>query len=157
MTELVLTKTPTGALVPADGPSAEFIQKLKIGAGLRGEFKRQRNIRFHRKMFALFNFAFDMWGAPELEYKGHPVAKSLDRFRRDLTILAGHYEAVTNLRGEVRLEAKSLSFSNMDEAEFETVYSSILKVVWERVLRAHGYGSAAEVDRIVEELLRFEA
>ncbi len=157
MSELVLTKTPTGALVPADAPSAEFIQRLKIGSSLRGEFKRQRNPKFHRKAFALFQLAFDVWDAPVLEYRGQPVAKNFDRFRRDLTILAGHYEAATNLRGEVRLEAKSLSFGSMDDNEFGKVYASILSVVWERVLKAHGYKSAAAVDEIVERLLGFEA
>lgn len=157
MTELVLTRTPSGSLAPADGPSAEFIGKLKIGAGLRGEFKRQRNPKFHRKAFALFNLAFDLWDAPELEYKGQPVAKNFDRFRRDLTILAGHYEAATNLRGEVRLEAKSLSFGSMGEEEFAQVYAGILAVVWDRVLRSKGFSSSADVDRVVEELLRFEA
>lgn len=157
MTELVLTRTPSGALAPADGPSAEFVGKLKIGAGLRGEFKRQRNPRFHRKAMALLTLAFDAWDTPALEYKGQPVAKDFDRFRKDLTIIAGHYEAVTNLRGEVRLEAKSLSFANMGEDEFSMVYAAILAVVWDRVLKAKGYKSASEVDRIVEELLRFES
>lgn len=156
MTDLVLQKTPSGALAPADGPSAEFIQRLKVGAGLRGEFKRQRNPKFHRKAFALFQLAFDVWDAPSLEYRGQPVAKNLDRFRRDLTILAGHYEAVTNLRGEVRLEAKSISFASMGEDEFEQVYRSILTVVWEKVLRDKGYSSAEAVDHVVAELLRFE-
>ncbi len=157
MTELVLTRTPAGALAPADAPSAEYIQKLKAGAGIRGEFKRQRNPRFHRKAFALFNLAFDVWDAPALEYKGQPVAKDFDQFRKDLTILAGHYEAVTNLKGEVRLIAKSLNFSNMGEDEFGTVYAAILAVVWERILKAKGYKSAASVDDIVERLLGFES
>lgn len=156
MTELLLRRTPSGALAPADGPSAEFIQRLKIGAGLRGEFKRQRNPRFHRKVFALFQLAFDLWEAPALEYRGQPVAKSFDRFRKDLTILAGHYEAVTTLRGEVRLEPKRLNFANMGEEEFEAVFRGVLGVVWERVLKDRGYSSTDEVDRVVEELLRFE-
>jgi hypothetical protein len=157
MTDLVLTKTPAGSLAPADGPSAEYIQKMKIGAGVRGEFKRQRNPRFHRKAFALFAFAYDLWDAPQLEYKGQPVAKNFDRFRRDLTIIAGHYEAATNLRGEVRLEAKSLSFGSMGEEEFGQVYKSILDVVFDRVLKSKGYTSAHEVDRIVDELARFDS
>jgi hypothetical protein len=156
MTELVLTRTPSGALVPADAPSAEFVQKLKVGSGLKGEFKRQRNPRFHRKVMALFQLAYDIWDAPVLEYRGQPVAKEFNRFRKDLTILAGHYEAATNLRGEVRLEAKSLSFGAMDDEEFAKVYASILNVVWERVLKAHGYATAAQVDDVVERLLRFE-
>ena len=157
MSELVLTKTPAGALAPADAPSAEYVQRMKIGAGIHGSFKRQRNPRFHRKAFALFAFAYDLWDAPELEYKGQPVAKNFDRFRRDLTILAGHYDAVTNLRGEVRLEAKSLSFGSMGEEEFGQVYASVLNVAFERVLKAKGYGSADEVDRIVDELARFDS
>lgn len=156
MTELVLQKTPSGALAPADAATADFVARLKLGAGLKGDFKRQRNVRFHRKAMALFTIAFDLWDAPQLEYRGQPVAKSFNRFRKDLTILAGHYEAVTNLRGEVRLEAKSLSFSNMDDTEFETVYRDVLNVAWDRVLKGRGYLSAADVDRAVEELLRFE-
>jgi len=157
MTVITLTRTPSGALAAADEETREFVARLKMGAGLRGDFKRQRNPRFHRKAFALFKFAFDLWDAPALEYKGQPVAKDLDRFRKDITILAGHYESAVNLRGEVRLEAKSLSFSNMAEDEFEAVYRSILNVVWDRVLKSKGYGSAADVDRIVEELLRFDS
>jgi Protein of unknown function (DUF1367) len=156
MTELVLTKTPTGALVPADSTTTEFLAKLRVGAGLKGDFKRQRNPRFHRKAFALFKLAFDMWEAPELEYQGQPVAKDFDQFRKDLTILAGHYSATVNLRGEVRLRAKSLNFANMDDTEFERVYRSILDAVWTRVLASKGYSSAAVVDSIVEELLRFD-
>jgi Protein of unknown function (DUF1367) len=156
MSELVLMKTPAGAMVPADAPSLEFVQKLRIGGQVRGEFKRQRNPRFHRKVMALFKFAFDLWDAPVLEYKGQPVAKSFERFRKDLTVLAGHYEAVTNLRGEVRLEAKSLSFASMDEAEFGEVFKGILGVVWDRVLRSKGYESPERVEMLLEELLRFE-
>ena len=157
MTILTLTRTPSGALMAADEETREFIGKLKLGAGLRGDFKRQRNPRFHRKAFALLKFAFDLWDAPQLEYKGQPVAKNFDRFRRDITILAGHYESTINFRGEVRLEAKSLSFSNMSEDEFETVYRSILNVVWDRVLKSKGYESARQVDGVIDELLRFDS
>lgn len=156
MTELVLTKTPSGALAPADGPSADYVGKMKLGAGLRGEFKRARDILKHRRMWALFNFAFDMWDAPQLEYQGLPVAKQLDRFRKDVTILAGYFEAVTNLRGEVRLEAKSIAFANMAQDEFDTLYRAVLNVVWERILKAKGYADPAAVDAIVDQLLRFE-
>lgn len=156
MAELMLMKTPTGALVPADAAAAEFIQKLKTGQGLKGEFKRQRNPRFHRKVFSLFKFAFDLWDAPELEYKGQKVAKNLDQFRKDLTILAGYYNAHVNLKGEVRVTAKSLSFANMGEDEFGEVFKSLLEVVWRHVLCAKGYDSPERVEAIVEELLRYE-
>jgi hypothetical protein len=70
--------------------------------------------------------------------------------------IAGFFDAVTNLRGEVRLEAKSLAFHNMGEEEFERVYKAVLGVVWDRILRSKGYESPEKVDAIVQELLRFE-
>lgn len=156
MTELALTKTSSGALIPADQETAEFIAKLKLGAGLRGDFKRMRNPRFHRKGMALFRLAFDAWDAPKLEYKGQQVAKSFERFRHDLTILAGHYTSTVNLRGEVRLEAKSLSFGSMDDTEFEAVYKDVLTVIWERILAGKGYVSPEAVDNVVEKLSGFD-
>ncbi|MCG9105271.1 DUF1367 family protein [Laribacter hongkongensis] len=156
MSELVLMKTPAGSLVPCDPVTAEYIARLKTGHGIKATCKKARNPKFHRKVFSLFNLAFDAWEAPELEYRGKPVAKSFNRFRKDLTILAGHYEAVTNIRGETRLEAKSLSFSSMEEDEFQSVYRDILNAVWQRVLKSVGYETPEQVDRIVEELLRYD-
>lgn len=156
MTELVLTRLPTGALAPADGPSADYIGRMKLGAAVRGKFVKARNITQHRRMWVLFTFAFDQWDAPELEYQGKAVAKNLDRFRRDLTILAGYYEAVTNLKGEVRLEAKSIAFDRMEQDEFDLLYRAILNLVWDRILKSKGYASPEAVEAILEELLRFD-
>lgn len=156
MTACFLQRTMNGTLAPADADTAAYLSTLRLGQGLHGEFKRARDLTKHRRMFALFNFAFDMWDAPSIEFKGEPVAKNLDRFRKDVTILAGYYTAVTNLRGEVRLEAKSLAFHNMSQDEFDATYKAVLGVVWERILRAKGFKNEAEVDAAVQELLRFD-
>lgn len=150
------TKTTSGSLAPADSETVAYLATLKFGQGVRAEVKRARDIQKHRRMFALFNFAFDLWDTPQLEYEGQQVAKNFDRFRKDVTILAGFYDAVTNLRGEVRLEAKSLAFHNMGEEEFQKAYKAVLGVVWDRILKAKGYSSPEKVDEIVQELLRFE-
>jgi hypothetical protein len=155
--DMVLVKTPNGALAPADGEARAMIEKLKAGQGVRATLRRARNVRFHRKAFALFKLAFDTWKpVTPLEYQGLPVAKDFDRFRKDMTILAGFYKAVYNARGEVRLEAESLSFASMDEERFEQVYRAVLAVVWNRVLRAAGYASEEDVERVVNELMEFE-
>jgi hypothetical protein len=146
----------SGTLAPADTETSAFIAKLKFGQGVTADVKRARNILFHRKMFALFKLAYELWDAPKLEYKGQQVAKNFDRFRKDVTVLAGFYEAVTNFRGEVRLEAKSLAFHAMGEAEFEDVYNAVLGVMWVRILKAVGYKTPEAVDVVVQELLRFE-
>ena len=156
MSEIVMVKTPSNQLAPIDQVGVDWLTKLKLGAGARVSIKKARNPAFHRKVFALFNFAFDNWDAPSLEYKGEPVAKEFDQFRKDITILAGHYEAVTNLKGEVRLKAKSLAFSEMDDEVFGKVYQSILGVVWRKVLAQRGYKSENDVERIMSQLMGFE-
>lgn len=157
MSDMVLVKTPNGALAPADEDARALLDKLKAGQGVRATIRRARNVRFHRKAFALFKLAFDVWEPVEpLEYKGVPVAKDFDRFRKDITIMAGFYKAVYNARGELRLEADSLSFASMDEDRFEQVFRAVLTVVWNRVLRNAGYESPDEVERVVNELMRFD-
>lgn len=63
-----------------------------------------------------------------------PVAKKRERFRKDLIILAGFYEPTVNIRSEVRLEAKSISFAVMDEIEFERLYNATVDVILRRIL-----------------------
>lgn len=156
--DIMLVKTPGGALAPVDAEAREMVDKLKLGQGIQASVRRARNVRFHRKGMALFRLAYDVWEPlTPLEYKGLPVAKDFERFRKDMTILAGFYKAVYNARGEVRLEAESLSFASMAEDRFEKVFRAVLNVVWNRVLRNAGYETEAEVERVVDELMRFDS
>ncbi|MFA5493299.1 MAG: DUF1367 family protein [Hydrogenophaga sp.] len=155
--DIMLVKTPGGALAPVDAEAREMVDKLKLGQGIQASVRRARNVRFHRKGMALFRLAYDVWEPlTPLEYKGLPVAKDFERFRKDMTILAGFYKAVYNARGEVRLEAESLRFSSMSEERFEEVFNAVLNVVWSRVLKAAGYASTEDVEEVIEELLRFD-
>lgn len=155
--DIMLVKTPAGALAPVDTEAREMIDGLKVGQAVRGTIRRARNPRFHRKAMALFRLAFDVWEPmTPLEYKGLPVAKDFERFRKDMVILAGFYKPVYNARGELRLEAESLSFASMDENRFQKVFSAVLNVVWSRVLRAAGYASEEDVESVIEDLLRFD-
>ena len=155
--DIMLVKTPGGALAPVDAEAREMVDKLKLGQGIQASVRRARNVRFHRKGMALFRLAYDVWEPlTPLEYKGLPVAKDFERFRKDMTILAGFYKPVYNVRGELRLEAESLSFSSMDDERFEQVFRAVLTVVWDRVLKAAGYASEEEVERVINELMRFD-
>ena len=154
--DIMLVKTPGGALAPVDAEAREMVDKLKLGQGIQASVRRARNVRFHRKGMALFRLAYDVWEPlTPLEYKGLPVAKDFERFRKDMTILAGFYKAVYNARGEVRLEAERLRFSSMSEERFEEVFNAVLNVVWSRVLKAAGYASVEDVEEVIEELMRF--
>lgn len=152
MTELVLIKTAGGMLAPLDPQGIEYVSKLKLGAGVTASVKKHNNPAFHRKLFALFNLAFEAWEPATQEYKGQVVAKNFDRFREDLTILAGYYEPTVNLRGEVRLVAKSLKFARMEQDEREKVYSAVIDVILAKLLTNY---TREDLDATVERVLQF--
>ncbi len=141
-------------LIPYDEAAAAFIKKMKVGELAHSDFKRVRNYKFHKKYFALVMFAFDQWEPQDgLTYQGQAVTKNKERFRKDVAILAGFFESTVNLKGEVRLEAKSISFAQMDEIEFEALYNATINVILSRVLTRYSRG---DLDEIVEKLLRFD-
>lgn len=152
MKELVLTKAAGGVLVPIDPQAAEFIAKMKTGAAVRATVKLQRNPKFHRKYFALLNLAFDAWEPAENTYKGHVVGKNFDQFRNDIICLAGFYEMATNLKGEVRVTAKSISFASMDQAEFDDLYNATVNVILKHVLTNY---DREQLDEVMERLTGF--
>lgn len=152
MTDIYMIKTPNGSLAPADGFSAEYLLKQKVGQGFRVKVTRIRNIKFHRKFFALLNYAFDAWKPEDKKYKGENVQKNFEQFRWDITILAGYYETSVRLDGTVRIRAKSISFANMDEDEFEQLYSAVIDVLLQRIFINQ---TRADVDAVVNNILAF--
>ena len=152
----MLRRLDGGSLVPADDETAERIRKLPKGTMLHGKFVKVRNPKFLRKAFALVNIAFDMWTErfePQM-YKGVPVLPNKERFRKDLTILAGYYDATYNIRGELRLEAKSWSMDNMEEEEFEALYSAMIDAILRSILPNAGL-SERSLRAAVDEILNF--
>jgi len=115
-----------------------------------------RNVKFHRKYFALLNFAFQHWNPGELNYKKTPSVvpeKSFDQFREDVTILAGFYRQEIRLDGSVRTKAKSVSFGNMKPEAFEELYSNTINVILKRVLVNY---DKEQLDKVIMELLNFD-
>lgn len=153
--EILLTKVPGGGLVACDEASADFLHKIKSGVVLRADVKRMRNARFHRKFHAMVRFCYDQWEpGDDAEWRGVKVEKSYDRFYKDAIIMAGYYEPVFNIKGELRMEAKSISFANMDEDEFEGLYGAVLDKLIEIVLKHKGY-NRQRVNDIVDQLAQF--
>jgi len=152
MTELVLVKHQSGLMLPENQETKDFIDKLKHGALIRADFKKMRNPAFHRKFFALLNFAYEQWEPAEQTYKDQVVEKNFDRFRSDIAILAGFGFPVTNIRGEVRMEAKSISFASMDEGEFSALYEKTITVIMKHILTNY---TRDDLDNVVSQLLNF--
>ena len=140
-------------LIPADGFSAEAMEKLKPGKVYKLEVRQSRNYKLLQKSFVVVQYAFDIWEPPtgQAEYRGKPIQKNLDRFREMLTILAGYYEPVYKLDGSVQLIAKSWSYAEMpDDEDFQKLYQSLITVIVEKVLT--GY-TGEDLDRIVNNII----
>ena len=136
--EAFFTKLPNASFIPASEEDAELLSKVKVGETVRLTLVRPRNIKFHKKFFALINLAFDYWEPPKhgegsAWSEKMPIERNVERFRKDVTILAGYYDATYRLNGDVRLEAKSISFGSMSEDDFEKLYSKVIDVIINRV------------------------
>ena len=150
--EVLLAKNAQGALAPYDEEAREVVSKLKLWAPIKVTLTRMRNPRFHNKAMALFRFAFENWETPEATYNGFPVQRDFDTFRKNLTILAGFYKSVFNIRGEVRVEAESLSWGAMSEERFELVYNEVINAILKHVLTQY---DRPGLDRVVDRLMEF--
>ena len=127
-----LIKTISG-LLPADPDSEKSYQKIKTGGMVITETKEVRNPAFLRKYFALLNVGFDNWNPGRITSEHGKPEKNFDRFRKDVTILAGFYHIVIRLDGSVRVEADSISFANMEEEEFEELFNKTINVLLKHV------------------------
>lgn len=156
--KLNLVRVPNGYAY-ADADSARAGEKHRLGERVQASVVKPRSNRFQRKFFALLRFAFDYWEPDEAdtptEYRGQVVEKDFDRFREDVTILCGFYTPVWNARGELRMQAKSIAFSEMEPEEFLRLYSTAIGVLMRLVMKSKGFTERQLADA-VDELLRFD-
>lgn len=136
MTTLYLRKAANG-LIPDTESDGERMKRFRIGEVVKAEVTRPRNIRFFRKWWALVKVGYELWEelCPPHEYRGQPVLPEFDRFRRDVTILAGFARPVINVQGELRLEPESIAFGSMDEDRFEDLYNATINALLNKVLK----------------------
>lgn len=113
-------------LVPMYDEDFDEKKKLSIGQAYECDVKVLRNIRFHRKAFALLNAAWSLMN--ERQQAGW---RSKDGFRNYLTVAAGHYDTYYNQRLQTFVELpRSWSFDKMDEAEFSNLYDRMKDVIF---------------------------
>jgi len=114
--KISVIKQPGGNFSPASDLEYEKTTKFKSGELYEVEIKLHRNPGHHRKMFSFFNFCFNHWGRDN-EYQDESA--QFDTFRKHLTVLAGYHIHTFDIKGKMRVEAKSLSFSSMGQEEFQ--------------------------------------
>ena len=139
MTTIYLRKT-MGGFLPDTDEDQEKCRRFKMGDVCKAEIVNPRNYKFLRKWFALLKVGYELWEetCPRHKHKGQDVLPNFERFRRDVTVLAGCATAVVNVRGELRLEPESVSFANMTDERFEELYSGTINVLLNKVLTGRG-------------------
>ena len=140
---------------PADEKSKQFLASLKADVGITVEIKRFSNIKLHRKLFTLLNFAFELWEPKTILYKGIPVQKDFNRFRKDMVIAAGFYTPYFDAKGRCILEADSLSFAECDDVKKVAVYKGVLNATW-AFINDNYHLEPEEMENLCQELLRFD-
>lgn len=122
----LLFRKHLGSLKPADELAAEAVRKIGAEETVTITIKRSRNVKFHRKFYALMN----------LVYENQEVYPSLDIMIAAFKVAAGHCFPVMDKNGRfVAMVPKSISFAKMDETAFEAFWDASVKIIVERFLR----------------------
>lgn len=153
--EVLMSRTPSGALIPISDEEADKLTRFKTGDTIKGNFTVMRNSQFHRKAFSLLQLCYERFcdNIEATEYKGQLAKPCFETYREQFIILSGHYEVTFDIKGKVRLKAKSLSFANCSQEEFEVIYSDLINCALK-----HVYGkdmSEQQLRELVEQILRY--
>ena len=112
-----LIKNKDGRYSPCYDEDHEASKKIANGTVVKAT--SPRNYKFHRKIFALFNIA----------YENQDKVKSLEVYRKIILLKAGFYDEVQDKNGKPYFIPQSLSFDSMSAEVFDKVYSAVLDVV----------------------------
>ena len=147
--EIQMVKQPGGLFVPAFDTDVERLEKFKTGEVYPVEVRLARNPAFHGKVFKFFQFCFEHWSADKTDARFKTSAAQFDTFRKNLTVLAGYKDVTFTIDGRLRVDAKSLAFNNMDQAEFEECYSALINAAL-----VHVFGNTKD-QKILDKLTGF--
>ncbi|HQC63267.1 MAG TPA: DUF1367 family protein [Candidatus Marinimicrobia bacterium] len=117
--EIFLVKTQSGVLAPFDDADAQRMAKIKTNEVVRAEITKPRNLLFHKKFMALVRLVF------ENQERYNSIEDLLVEFK----LKVGHYKEHITTDGKIVYVPKSISFSQMDEYEFNEFYNKALNVL----------------------------
>tara|TARA_R110000787_G_scaffold44342_1_gene108870 strand:- start:106 stop:579 length:474 start_codon:yes stop_codon:yes gene_type:complete len=129
-----MVKQPGGSFVPADDMEQEKTVKFKTFEHYEIDIKLSRNPAFLRKVMVFFKFCYSHWNGDAV-HEFCTESEQFDRFRKDLTILAGFWVRTTRMNGETRYEAQSLSFASMTEEKFQECYLALIQAALKHTFR----------------------
>ena len=142
----IYCKVMSQGLVPLYDSDLENKKRLKEGVVVKCKITNPRNLRHHKKYFALVKLVLN--NLPERLTEQLNIRNEKDmhrRFKRDL----GYFKSYVNEYGEREIEYDSISFSAMDQFEFEKFYYQAVD------LAAYKYLPGTDRQDVIEEVERF--
>lgn len=115
--KVLLRRTEQG-YVPVYESDIDRMKRIGIGDEVMAELTKPRNYQFHKKFMALVNLGFS----------NQDKIENFDHYRYILEMKAGNFEAVETGKGTVYFP-KSISFSSMDETEFQELYDKVVDIL----------------------------
>ncbi len=113
----ILAGTP--CLVPYCRDAEDWLRKTSLDQGVLIDPRRPRNIRHHRKFFALVKLAVDNW----------PVDITINALVGLIKIRTGHADPVKGADSVIHWIPRSINFESMDQDEFEPFYEKAVQLI----------------------------
>jgi len=111
----VLKKTGEGAAFPDNEFDRDKFDKVPIGADIKCEYVKTRNLKNHKRYFAFIKILFDS----QEKFKDENV------FRKYLEVRAGY--GIPAVIGDVKMiMPDSIAYDRLDETEFKQVFSRVI-------------------------------
>jgi hypothetical protein len=117
--QLYLTRSVTG-LSASDDEAVACLRRIKVGQVVRADVVVPRNLRHHRKFFALLNL---VWAATD---QWESVEDLLIELKVRLGVVR---DVVLRESGEIVKVVGSISFGSMDQAEFDAFFEKSLRLL----------------------------
>ena len=129
--DIYLLNTAEG-LKPYGDSAYEAKMKLKIGEVYKATIKKPRNLKLHKKYFALIHCAWAFLKERQTAF----FHENVEVFRKTVEVAAGHCDKVYNVKHKEWVDVpRSIAFDKMDEAEFSDLYERVKDVLFEVFLK----------------------
>ena len=125
--KFLMTYTMAKSFIASDALAEENLKRFKPGDTVSCEIKKVRNPKFHKKYMKMLSVAYG-------NIKEGLSYPNFDAFRADVACAAGFCDEKIGISGKPIRIAKSISYSNMDELEFEDLYNRSIDVILLHVL-----------------------
>lgn len=116
-------------LVAADEGGVTALERVKIADLVMCEVRKPRNLKFHRKFFALVKLLYE--NLPEASAAHYA---SQDEFLDALKWAAGVRETFKRPGGEIGERPGSINFAKMDDTSFAEFYDKVIDLACTKII-----------------------